>query len=100
MVEYFGKLCQLKKLMTLLGVVLVVLFVDKGIKMGTQVLAGSVGVYNPVDPKIFGKLEFTVTKDTCLEKDTLSVKFVDAIHETTISLSKVAYWTDRKTADY
>lgn len=69
--------------------------------MATAVLAGSKGVYNPINAsdKVFGNKSFTVVHDTCLEADELPVKFDDGVIITMIPMKQVKF-TNMKTRDY
>jgi hypothetical protein len=68
--------------------------------MATQVLAGSIGIYRPINRTTIGNAEFTVTHDTCLESEKLPVRFTDGVIGTWIRFNEVSGWVSKLTRDY
>ncbi len=64
--------------------------------MGTQILAGSSGMY-----KKFNEASFTVTHDTCMDSEKLPVKFKDASEGCWIPMRDATFdLTKLKTKDF
>lgn len=70
--------------------------------MATQVLAGSKGNYKPISasPQQFGETEFTVTHDTCMQAESVPVKFKDAAEGCKIPMKNVKFAMDAKYKEY
>lgn len=70
--------------------------------MGTQVLAGSKGHYQCLSMKHrpLEDFEFTVTHDTCLEAESVPVKFKDAPEGCLIPMKKATFAPDAQYKDY
>lgn len=61
--------------------------------MGTQILKGSKGTWTSPTTKVFkyGKPEFTVTEDTCLDATGCPVLFDGASEAVVISMSRASF---------
>lgn len=70
--------------------------------MGTQVLAGSKGVYRTrtIKRDVFNETEFTLVEDVCLEAEKIVVKFKDAAESCWVYMEKVTFASDAKYRDY